>query len=124
MQHLWWRNWWINRKKYRLMGIESFVSGTSRCYVGIFEYGSGHYFYNLQGWDNFIKKWKELGKKNYRLVDIETYVHGGKRYYIGVWLPGRDGYYLWSLKGYASFKTKFYEMQRKGYKLVDLEVIY
>lgn len=93
-------------------------------FFSIFSEGSGgHYLYNLVGWNNFIKKWQELGKKNYRLMDIESYLQNGRRHYIGVWHYGKDGYVLYNVKGFNNFKKKMTEFGRQGLELIDLEVV-
>ncbi|MEM6698410.1 MAG: M12 family metallopeptidase [Bacteroidota bacterium] len=112
----------LSEDGYRLVDIETFVSGGKRYYSGVFHKMGGKYaLYRYSSWSSFTSKWSELSGKGYRLVDIETFQSGGKQYYLGVYLAGTDAYALYNYNSWTSFTNKWKELSRKGIHLIDFE---
>lgn len=63
----------LGKKNYRLVDVESYLSSTGkRHYIGIWEPGKdGYVLWNVKGFNNFMKKFKELQGKM-KLVDLEV----------------------------------------------------
>lgn len=107
----------------RLINIESYMSGSTRCFLGVFRQGTGGYVLSPYGkdWNQFVAYWSDLGKVNQRLIDIESFVENGKRIYLGVWREGADGYVLWGGVDWESFVSKWAENGAAGLRLIDME---
>ncbi len=107
----------------RLINIESYMNGSTRCFLGVFRGGTGGYVLSPYGkdWNQFVTYWKDLGAQNERLIDVESFVENGKRIYLGVWREGADGYSLWGGVDWESFTSKWAENAASGLRLIDLE---
>lgn len=107
----------------RLINIESYMNGSTRCFLGVFRAGSGGYVLSPYGkdWNQFVTYWSDLGKQGERLIDIESFVENGRRIYLGVWRQGADGYYLWGSVDWESFTSKWAENAAAGLRLIDME---
>ena len=107
----------------RLINIESYMNGNTRCFLGVFKQGTGGYVLSPYGkdWTQFVQYWKDLGAVNQRLIDIESFVENGKRIYLGVWREGTDGYVLWGGVDWESFTSKWAENAAAGLRLIDME---
>ena len=107
----------------RLINIESYMNGNTRCFLGVFRAGTGGYVLSPYGkdWNQFVTYWGDLGKVNERLIDIESFVENGKRIYLGVFREGADGYYLWGGVDWESFTSKWAENGVAGLRLIDME---
>ncbi len=107
----------------RLINIESYMNGNTRCFLGVFRQGTGGYVLSPYGkdWNQFVTYWSDLGKVNQRLIDIESFVENGKRIYLGVWREGTDGYVLWGGVDWESFVSKWAENGAAGLRLIDME---
>ncbi len=107
----------------RLINIESYMNGNTRCFLGVFRAGSGGYVLSPYGkdWNQFTAYWSDLGAVNQRLIDIESFVENGKRIYLGVWREGSDGYVLWGSADWESFTSKWAESAAAGLRLIDME---
>jgi hypothetical protein len=107
----------------RLINIESYINGSTRCFLGVFRQGTGGYVLSPYGkdWNQFVSYWSDLGKVNQRLIDIESFVENGKRIYLGVWREGADGYVLWGGVDWESFVSKWAENGAAGLRLIDME---
>ena len=91
-------------------------------YLALFEKGTTKQKVVLtESWDQFVGKWKQLGKRKMRLRQVETFASGGRRCYIGIFNAGTYGYYLYQIKGWKSFVKKWEALGKKNYRLIDVE---
>lgn len=113
---------WLLDKGYYCADIETYKTGNSRKWDGIFKKTnkkSG--MYRNYDQDGFNAKWKEMTAAGYRLVDVETYKDGNSRKWAGLFLEMGGGHALHRNLSQQQMHDKWVEYGKKGLKLIDIE---
>jgi hypothetical protein len=64
----------LGDQNYRLIDMETYLSGNQRYYIGVWEAGSyNYYLWSGVDWENFVSKWAENAQNDLRLIDIEHF---------------------------------------------------
>ncbi|HEY0731846.1 MAG TPA: hypothetical protein VGD33_05480, partial [Chitinophagaceae bacterium] len=113
---------WLLDKGYYCADVETYGSGSSRKWDGIFKKTTkkSAMIRNYSN-EDFNTKWKELSGNGYRLVDIETYTDGGTRKWAGLFLEMGGGHVLHRSMTHQEMHDKWVEYGGKGLKLIDIE---
>ena len=112
----------LNREGFRLVDIETSVSGGERKFFGVWQQGGGnHRLWVGANWVDFKNKWDEARAEGLNLIDLEIYFSGGRKF-IGVWREGTVPEELTFNESWEGFKRRWDELNKANYRLIDFEV--
>jgi len=108
--------------KYRMVDFETFESGSSRTYAGIFEPASYSPVAVVKSsWAEFLKAWQDVESKGSRMKDFESYLSGGTRMYSGIFEPGSYSPVALFKNNWNEFLTGWQTIESQGNRMIDFE---